>query len=109
VAITGKALWQVRVASFWLWASFRVVGLQRRPPASLGSRWFLDFGCGVPLQHGASSRRRSMKKSSDLSASHFDGAARFHGAPGARDPIVDRMLPEPPELGRAASWSTGGS
>jgi cytochrome c553 len=43
-----------------------------------------------------------------LGAGHFEGGcAPCHGAPGeASNPIVDRMLPPPPSLARAApSWS----
>jgi len=76
------------------------------------TRWFLEFGLQRSVAtHSAFITAPALddKDRVILGAGHFDGGcAPCHGAPGGHsDPIVDRMLPAPPELNRAASdWST---
>lgn len=76
------------------------------------TRWFLEFGLQRSVAtHSALIAAPPLDDQNRviLGAGHFDGGcAPCHGAPGGHsDPIVDRMLPAPPELNRAASdWST---
>jgi cytochrome c553 len=76
------------------------------------TRWFLEFGLRRSVAtHSAFITAPALddKDRVILGAGHFDGGcAPCHGAPGGHsDPIVDRMLPAPPELNRAAAdWST---
>lgn len=76
------------------------------------TRWFLEFGLQRSVAtHSALIAAPPLDDQNRviLGAGHFDGGcAPCHGAPGGHsDPIVDRMLPEPPELNRAASsWTT---
>jgi len=118
VAVAGKALLAgVGVALvlalavlFFAWSGLYNVAASQSHWAL--TRWFLEFGLRRSVAtHSASITPPTLDDSNlvILGAGHFDGGcAPCHGAPGARsDPIVDRMLPEPPELGRAASnWST---
>jgi cytochrome c553 len=75
------------------------------------TRWFLEFGLRRSVAtHSAFITAPALddKDRVILGAGHFDGGcAPCHGAPwGHSDPIVDRMLPAPPELNRAASsWT----
>lgn len=76
------------------------------------TRWFLEFGLQRSVAtHSALIAAPPLDDQNRviLGAGHFDGGcAPCHGAPGGHsDPIVDRMLPAPPELNRAASsWTT---
>lgn len=76
------------------------------------TRWFLEFGLRRSVAtHSALIAAPPLDDQNRviLGAGHFDGGcAPCHGAPGGHsDPIVDRMLPAPPELNRAASsWTT---
>lgn len=75
------------------------------------TRWFLTFGMRNSVAHHAADI--AVPPLDDpglvlLGAGHYQGVcAPCHGAPGrSRNPAALAMLPEPPELGRAArDWS----
>ena len=110
LAGVGVALVLALAVLFFAWSGLYNVAASQ--PHWALTRWFLDFGLRRSVAtHSASITPPTLddKNLVILGAGHFDaGCAPCHGAPGGHsDPIVDRMLPEPPELNRAASnWST---
>jgi len=110
LAGVGGALVLALAVLFFAWSGLYNVAASR--PHWALTRWFLDFGLRRSVAtHSASITPPKLddKNLVILGAGHFDaGCAPCHGAPGGHsDPIVDRMLPAPPELNRAASnWST---
>lgn len=110
LAGVGVALVLALAVLFFAWSGLYNVAASQ--PHWALTRWFLDFGLRRSVEtHSASITPPTLddKNLVILGAGHFDGGcAPCHGAPGGHsDPIVDRMLPAPPELNRAASnWST---
>ena len=110
LAGVGVALVLALAVLFFAWSGLYNVAASQ--PHWALTRWFLDFGLRRSVAtHSASITPPKLddKNLVILGAGHFDaGCAPCHGAPGGHsDPIVDRMLPAPPELNRAASnWST---
>ncbi|CCJ07244.1 c-type cytochrome [Methylocystis sp. SC2] len=109
LAGVGVALVVASAVLFFAWSGLYNVAASR--PHWALTRWFLEFGLRRSVAtHSASITPPTLddKNLVILGAGHFDGGcAPCHGAPGGHsDPIVGRMLPAPPELGRAASdWS----
>jgi cytochrome c553 len=109
LAVVGVALVLALAVLFFAWSGLYNVAASQ--PHWALTRWFLDFGLRRSVAtHSAPITPPTLddKDLVILGAGHFDGGcASCHGAPGGRsDPIVDRMLPEPPELNRAVSdWS----
>ncbi|MCQ4189156.1 c-type cytochrome [Methylocystis suflitae] len=110
LAGVGVALVLALAVLFFAWSGLYNVAASQ--PHWALTRWFLDFGLRRSVEtHSASITPPTLEDKNlvILGAGHFDGGcAPCHGAPGGHnDPIVDRMLPAPPELNRAASnWST---
>lgn len=110
LAGVGIALVLALAVLFFAWSGLYNVAASQ--PHWALTRWFLDFGLRRSVAtHSAFITPPTLddKNLVILGAGHFDGGcAPCHGAPGdPSDPIVDRMLPEPPELGRVATnWST---
>jgi cytochrome c553 len=97
-------------ALFFAWSGvYNVAASHGHHPTTT---WALNFGLRRSVEtHSLSVSRPDRLEDRDLAtlgAGHYAGGCAFcHGAPGQREnPVVQQMLPEPPDLTRAAErWS----